>query len=209
MFGSLRLRMALSHAGVLLVLLVGVGISGYFVLAHSLDRSLTRSIEATASAEADRLSEDRQISAPPDSDTPSAAATRIAVYSPAGVIAGEAADVPPWLYPRNEHVVTITAGHERVRIVTVMAHGPAEPIATVVAARSLAPQEDLLSDLRWLLIWGGIGAAVLSFGAGWLLAGAAVSPIRNAYGAQERFAADASHELRTPLAFLRSGAEVT
>jgi len=209
MFGSLRFRMALSHAGVLLILLLAVGISGYFVLSHSLDRSSTRSLEATAAAEADRLAEDGTISAPPDSDTPSAAATRIAVYSPTGAIAGEAADVPTWLYPRRQHVTTIVVGHERVRIVTEVARAATGPIATVVAARSLAPQEDLLTDLRWLLVWGGLMAAVLSFAAGWLLAGIAVKPIRNAYGVQERFAADASHELRTPLAFLRAGAEVT
>ncbi|HLW17337.1 MAG TPA: HAMP domain-containing sensor histidine kinase [Actinomycetota bacterium] len=201
--------MALSHAGVLLILLASVGISGYFVLSHNLDRSSTRSIEATAAAEADRLAEEGAISAPPDSDTPSAAATRIAVYSPTGAIAGEAADVPAWLYPRSQHVTTIVVGRERVRIVTEVARATTGPIATVVAAKSLAPQEDLLSDLRWLLVWGGLTAAALSFAAGWLLAGAAVKPIRNAYGAQERFAADASHELRTPLAFLRAGAEVT
>jgi two-component system, OmpR family, sensor histidine kinase CiaH len=208
MFGSLRLRMALSHAGVLLILLAAVGTSGYFVLAHNLDRSLTSSVVSSAGAEADRLVEDG-VTAPPDSDTPSAAATRIAVYTLDGRIVGEAADVPPWLHPRAQRVATISAQHERVRIVTVTAKHLGVPIATVVAARSLAPQEDLLSDLRWLLVWGGVIAAALSFLAGWFLAGAAAKPIRTAYGAQERFAADASHELRTPLAFLRSGIEVT
>jgi signal transduction histidine kinase len=209
MFGSFRLRMALSHAGVLLALLAIVGTTGYFVLARNLDDSLTRSVQATANAEADRLAEDGRLSAPPDSDSPSSAATRIAVFAPDGSIVGESTDVPTWLYPRNKQATTIEVREERVRIVTVAVRGLVGPIGTIVAARSLAPQENLLSHLRWLLIWSGVAAAVLSFGAGWLLAGAAAKPIRDAYTAQERFAADASHELRTPLAFLRSGIEVT
>jgi signal transduction histidine kinase len=82
------------------------------------------------------------------------------------------------------------------------------PSGTVVAARSIAPEEALLHRVRLLLVAGGGIAFAASLGAGWMLAGRAVRPVRAAYDAQAGFAADASHELRTPLTFIRSGVEV-
>src|SRR5207249_10989203 len=70
------------------------------------------------------------------------------------------------------------------------------------------PERSLIHGVRLLLLFGGLAAVVASLLAGWWLAGRAVRPIRRAYEAQARFAADASHELRTPLTYLRQAVEV-
>jgi signal transduction histidine kinase len=209
MFRSLRLRMALSHAAVITVVLSVIGLAGYLAIARSLDRAVTNSLVSAASGEVDRIVESGRIVDPPDSDLPSAAQTRVAVFTMSGDVHGESADVPSWLRPQKERIVTTTASRERLRIVTMTASLNGTPAALVVAGRSLSSQDDLLSELRWLLLLGGAAAVALAFGLGWVLAFAAAEPIRRAYEAQERFAADASHELRTPLAFLQSGLEMT
>jgi two-component system, OmpR family, manganese sensing sensor histidine kinase len=43
---------------------------------------------------------------------------------------------------------------------------------------------------------------------GWVLAGIAMQPIRQAYSQLQRFTADASHELRAPLAAILTNAQV-
>jgi signal transduction histidine kinase len=207
-FRSLRLRMALSHALVIAVVLAAVGATGYVLIARSIDHDATSTLSAAAAGEADRIAESGHVVDPADTDTPSATAIKIAVFTLARAVYGETADVPSWLRPQDRRVVTTSARNERVRIVTLTAQAGGKPIALVVAGRSLAAQDALLSDLRWTLLIGGLVAVALAFGIGWILAFAAAEPIRRSYEAQERFAADASHELRTPLAFLRSGLEV-
>jgi len=194
---------------VIAVVLVVIGTTGYFVIARSLDRDVTGSLISAASAEVDRIVESGRIVDPPDSDRPSATQTRIAVFTLTGRVRGEAADVPSWLRPHKERVVTSIASKERVRIVTMTASLNGTPAAIVVAGRSLSAEDKLLRELRWVLGLGGALAVLLAFGIGWVLAFAAAEPVRRAYETQERFAADASHEFRTPLAFLQSGLEVT
>jgi len=48
MFRSLRVRIALSHALVLLVILVALGVTLQYVLARTLDASVTRQLRASA-----------------------------------------------------------------------------------------------------------------------------------------------------------------
>jgi signal transduction histidine kinase len=52
------------------------------------------------------------------------------------------------------------------------------------------------------------GAALVSAGLGWVLAGRQLAPMARAFAAQERFVANASHELRSPLTVIRTEAEV-
>ncbi|MBX6378327.1 MAG: histidine kinase, partial [Clostridia bacterium] len=78
----------------------------------------------------------------------------------------------------------------------------------VQAAKSIAETDAALRRLRQVLILGGLAALALGGVAGYLLAGRALAPIRDAFRRQREFVADASHELRTPLAVLRGSVEV-
>ncbi len=207
MFRGVRLRMAASHAGVLAVILVALGASGYLLLSRSLDRSATQELRAAAEGQVARIVEHEGPLPAPDSDVPSAAAIKVVVFAPNGTIVGDTLEVPPWLSPGRSEVSDATVSGERVRVVTLKADVHGVPIATVVAGRSLKAEDALLHRVRLLLLAGGAVAVAVSLGAGWWLAGRAVRPIQRAYDAQAAFAADASHELRTPLTFIRSGVE--
>jgi two-component system, OmpR family, sensor histidine kinase CiaH len=207
-FRSLRVRMALSHGGVLLLILVTLGGVGYLLLARSLDRNATAVAQAAVAQEADRAAEAGRLVQPPDSDVPSSAEVRLALYDASGAFVGEPGDAPGWLHPRSTPVSTVSVLGEEVRVVTAPIHIHGTLAGTVVAGLSLQPTEHLLERVRLVLLLGGLVAVAVSSGAGWVLAGRAVRPVRRAYEAQTAFAADASHELRTPLAFVRSGVEV-
>lgn len=207
-FRSLRFRMAVSHAFVLAVIVGTLGGAGYLLLARSLDRGVTRELATAAREQAERISEHGVLLPPPDSDIPSRAAVQLALYASDGTLVGEPSEVPSWLTPRPSEVTDVEVAGEPVRIVTVPVTVGGGAVDSVVAARSLAPEETLLHRVRLLLLAGGGLALAASLGAGWMLAGRAVRPVRRAYDAQAGFAADASHELRTPLTFIRSGVEV-
>ena len=207
-FRSLRLRMALSHGAVLAAIVLLLGGTGYLLLEHSQSTQATASLMAAAQDERDRVLESGVVSAPVDTDVPSAAATRLALFRPDGTAVGEASDVPPWLRPHPQTVTTVAVLGEPVRLVTLRAAKQGALLAVVVAGRSLAPDEALLERVQLLLLAGGLAAVALSMVTGWFLAGRAVRPVRRAYEAQAGFAADASHEFRTPLAFIRSAVEL-
>jgi len=72
--------------------------------------------------------------------------------------------------------------------------------------RELASQS--ISRLRWQLV-ALDGVIIVAVGAlGFWYARRTLRPIRELYGAQKRFVADASHELRTPLAIMKADFEV-
>jgi signal transduction histidine kinase len=208
MFRSLRVRIALSHALVLLVILVALGVTLQYVLARTLDASVTRQLRASADGVAERISEAGRPVAPPDSDVPSDAATQLAVYTPAGVLVGEHAETPSWLHPATEPVADLEVSGQRVRVVTAPVSIGGQTVAWVVAGRSTLAEDDLVHRVRMLLLAGSLLAVIASLAAGWWLAGRAVRPVERAYEARAAFAADASHELRTPLTFIRQGVEV-
>lgn len=208
MFRSLRVRIALSHALVLLVILIALGVMLQFVLARTLDSSVTRQLTASAQGVAARIREAGKPVPPPDSDVPSDAATQLAVYTPSGVLVGEHAETPSWLRPGSAPVTDLEASGQRVRVVTAPVSIRGQTVAWVVAGRATLGEDDLVHRVRMLLLAGSVLALIASLAAGWWLAGRAVRPVERAYEARAAFAADASHELRTPLTFIRQGVEV-
>ena len=208
MFRSLRVRIALSHALVLLVILGALGVTLQYVLARTLDASVTRQLRASADGVAERIGEAGKPVPPPDSDVPSDAATQLAVYTPTGVLVGEHAETPSWLTPGGAPVIDHEVSGQRVRVVTTPVALEGQTVAWVVAGRSTLAEDDLVHRVRMLLLAGSLLAVIASLAAGWWLAGRAVRPVELAYEARAAFAADASHELRTPLTFIRQGVEV-
>lgn len=209
MFRSLRSRMAVSHALVLTVILIALGFSLQLILARTLDRSATDDLFSLAQGQAERIAEAGNVVPPVDSDVPSAASVRVAVYqAPNDALVGEPTETPTWLRHYPEDVTDLTVSGERVRVVTVPAVIEGRTVAWVAVGRSLVAEDRLVHRVRLLLLAGGAFAIVASLAAGWWLAGRAVRPVERAYEAQAGFAADASHELRTPLTFIRSGVEM-
>jgi signal transduction histidine kinase len=208
MFRSLRVRIALSHALVMIVILVVLGVTLQFVLARTLDASITKQLRASADGVAAHIAELGHAAPPPDSDVPSDAATQIAVYTPGGALVGEHAETPSWLRPTATGVADLGVSGQRVRVVTMPVTIGGSTVAWVVAGRTTVAEDDLVHRVRMLLLAASALAVLASLVAGWWLAGRAVRPVQRSYEARAAFAADASHELRTPLTFIRQGVEV-
>jgi signal transduction histidine kinase len=75
---------------------------------------------------------------------------------------------------------------------------------TLPAADAQAAQSELA--LQYVIALS--GAALVSAGLGWILAGRQLAPMARAFAAQERFVANAGHELRSPLTVIRTEADV-
>lgn len=210
MFRSLRLRLALSHAAVLAVILLVLGFSGQYLIQHRLLNSATAELTDAARSEASVVNEMNGVPKQNvDAEIPSRAAIEFAVFKPDGALMGDASQaVPSWLHPYGATVTDVTVSGETVRVVTLPVKAGSQTVATVVTARSLQPEAALMRQVRETLVVGGFAAVLASLLAGWFLAGLALRPVKRAYEAQSAFAADASHELRTPLTFIRSGVEV-
>lgn len=65
---------------------------------------------------------------------------------------------------------------------------------------NLAPEQNMLSSLLYVVVIGGAVSIVIAMVAGLFLARRALVPIQVSWEKQQQFIADASHELRTPLA---------
>ncbi|MBO4401276.1 MAG: sensor histidine kinase [Selenomonadaceae bacterium] len=65
-----------------------------------------------------------------------------------------------------------------------------------------------LRKATYALIIIGILALAVTTGIGYVMAGRAIIPLKEAYDRQKQFAADASHELRTPLSVVMSSADL-
>jgi signal transduction histidine kinase len=95
-----------------------------------------------------------------------------------------------------------------IRQITLPVYQKPEFIGYLQIGIPLTTTQNNLAELRLVLAI----AVPVSLGiicvTGWLLAGIAMQPIRQAYSQLQRFTADASHELRAPLAAILTNAQV-
>ncbi|MCM3672669.1 HAMP domain-containing histidine kinase [Peribacillus simplex] len=70
--------------------------------------------------------------------------------------------------------------------------------------RNVDTEKDMLDRLLLILFVGGGIGSLVAVGAGYLLAGRALIPVKKSWDQQQQFVSDASHEIRTPLAVIQS-----
>ncbi len=116
--------------------------------------------------------------------------------------------------PGNEQLMlgsglqTIKSDRPWIRQITLPVYQKQQLIGYLQIGTPLTSTQNNLAKLRLVLTI----AVPISLGiigiAGWVLAGIAMQPIRQAYSQLQRFTADASHELRAPLAAILTNAQV-
>ncbi|WP_057914080.1 sensor histidine kinase [Peribacillus muralis] len=74
--------------------------------------------------------------------------------------------------------------------------------------RNVDSEKDMLDRLLIILFAGGGIGSLVAVGAGYLLAGRALIPVKRSWDQQQQFVSDASHEIRTPLAVIQSRADL-
>jgi len=138
-------------------------------------------------------------------------------YNPQGLLLQFFGTIPPsqLTVPPGFYTLTIVSDDTEaepttvwLRQVTLPVYQESLLIGYLQVATPLTSTQQELSGLRLVLLLilpvtiGIVGLA------GWLLAGAAMQPIRDSYDQLQRFTSDASHELRAPLAAVMSNAQV-
>ncbi|MGW6300130.1 sensor histidine kinase [Peribacillus butanolivorans] len=79
---------------------------------------------------------------------------------------------------------------------------------TVQFIRNVDSEKEMLDRLLLILFVGGGIGSLVAVGAGYLLAGRALIPVKKSWDQQQQFVSDASHEIRTPLAVIQSRADL-
>ena len=79
---------------------------------------------------------------------------------------------------------------------------------TVYVGKDVSVMYSGLQKSTYFLIFLGVVALITATFFGYIMAGKAIIPLKEAYEKQRQFAADASHELRTPLAVVMSSADL-
>lgn len=111
-------------------------------------------------------------------------------------------------YPRKiNELYDEKIGPMNYRTISIQGATPYGQI-TLQILRNIDSERDLLDKLLIILIFGWIIGSILSIVAGFILAGRALIPIKNAWQKQQEFVSDASHEIRTPLTVIQSRIEL-
>jgi two-component system, OmpR family, manganese sensing sensor histidine kinase len=116
--------------------------------------------------------------------------------------------------PGNERLIitsglqTIKSNTPWIRQITLPVYQKRELIGYLQLGTPLNTTQNNLAQLRLVLsIAVPVSLGIIGI-VGWVLAGIAMQPIRQAYRQLQRFTADASHELRAPLAAILTNAQV-
>jgi two-component system sensor histidine kinase CiaH len=216
-----RRRLFAVTLALLTLLVVGVGaatlLMGLNALDSDVDRALSASVAATASAVSDEMPRSDEQNEP-DEQAPGDADTVLLVLDPNGaVIQNRTGNTLPGLpdlraieaaATSGSDLRTVTTGNVNVRVLTepLVRDGVLEGFVQGGFNLHLhdSQSQSLVVAVITVGAMGLVAAALITL----LVTGRALVPVREGFEAQRRFVADASHELRTPAALIRANAEV-
>jgi two-component system OmpR family sensor kinase len=220
----LRLRLTASYAAVSLVVLLALATIAVLQANDRRHEELDRRLERTAlsadgfaypQGDPSRLTVDRQPDGyfgperRPGSPVVVVSAAGRIVAGPAGLLDDATARKALALVKdgRLLRVADETVGGEEVRIASSPVNGGDGVLGTIVAVEPLSTARSGLRTTAVKIAAATLVLWLLTFAAGWLLAGRALRPARLGSKREEAFLADAAHELRTPVAVIRARAE--
>lgn len=214
-FRRLRVQLSLWYGGVFGALLLGLGLLAYGHLASALVAGaddLNRKAASDLLAELSLSQGQLQVPAAPFAEELQEARELfnvgwVQLFDAQGrlVAHSEAGATPSLRLGPAQESLSSSLGPLRILRQPVVLESQQRGL--LVVGQSLREGERALARLAKDLALFGPLALLAGLGAGALLAGKALRPIRAAFVQQQRFIADASHELRTPLAVLLAQAE--
>ena len=227
MFERARWRLTLWFAGVLALLIVLIGAAVFVTARRVLFDQVNDDLVARAQRESQplaqrllqRVREGGQLSGIKIGPDFTAGGYFYAVANANGTVIGSTPNADPAglagaeslkdaLSGDTSFVDTTSSEGEQLRVYLVPLGRAQDPRFVLEVGRSTEPERDALQGLMLVLVAGGAAGVLLALGAGFWLAGRALSPIQTAMNRQRVFVADASHELRTPLSLIRANAEI-
>ncbi len=184
---SIRLRLTLLYSGILALTLIALSLILYMTTSRitldTLQKTLADSAQSVVYARPFNLNR-------PDDDRHrfAAPATYFQVRAPDGSILNRSTNLGDFDLPLSaeglaavQHGATWTeiasADVDRLLVYSRPLVNEGQLMGIVQLARSLADYDQTLNTLRNILIVGGLVVTVLAFGAGWVIAGAALRPI--------------------------------
>jgi len=220
MYRRARLSLTAWYAAAFLAVLLMLGAGTYLGLVWAIDREVDASIRAVAedwAASAPALDtlqpldlEAHVDGAPSDVFLVVFRADGALVANPRGLEAEELLEegMVDTALSGGEVWQTLSLDHARLRIRATALVEDRRVVGAVIAGRNLAGRDE---SVRTLVVVLGVVAGsglLLALGAGYLLAGRALAPLRLAHERQRAFIGDASHELRSPVTLIRALAEL-
>ncbi len=215
MLERLGLRLTLAYVGVLALILL---LFSAVTLAVYRGQTLARQDEALAH-EAARIALRRAAGDPPDGRMDESDDYGYVVLDPTGRVLERDSTAPSLGLPASgafgatldrgaTRFATVGGPDGRVRLASFPDRREGEIVAVVQIATPLRLALEPVSRLALLVLPIGLGALALAAAGGLVMARRAMRPVRDAFGRQRAFIADASHELKTPLSLIKLDAEV-
>lgn len=218
MYRRTRLRLTAWYAATLLAVLLVLGGGTYLGLVWALDREVDAGIRAAVDdwrATAPRLDQlrsldvERHIEDPVDVFLLVFRADGALVANPRGFEAEELVKlgaVDAALSGRELWATVDEHGRFRIHAAPLVQEG--RVAGAVIGGRSLEARDESVRTIIGVLgVVSGAGF-VLALAASYVLAGRAMTPLRQAHDRERAFVGDASHELRSPLTLARALAEL-